>query len=198
MMSSTEEDFELEMRSLPGVLNVGITHRENGDVGGVTLVVYGQDAASIRSVALQIVSLYYPEAVVSVEDVSYSMTPRGEEINRVALVRVDFDTDQGVCEVQLSYGGRVGVGRSKSGPLVGGAEATLAALEDIGFKVPFYLVEVTNVMTVRGWPVIVTLRSLSNEGDRLGIAQSDNEMVGSARATLDALNRFLAAMGQFA
>jgi len=30
MISSSEEDFELELRSLPGVLNVGISHAENG------------------------------------------------------------------------------------------------------------------------------------------------------------------------
>jgi len=62
MMSSTEEDFELELRSLPGVLNVGIKHRDNGDVEGVTLVVFGQDPGAVRVIAMQIVSLYYPDA----------------------------------------------------------------------------------------------------------------------------------------
>jgi hypothetical protein len=30
--STIEEDFELELRSLPGVVNVGIVHSEEGDV----------------------------------------------------------------------------------------------------------------------------------------------------------------------
>ena len=36
MMSRTDEDFELELRSLPGVLNVAMSHRDNGDVDEVT------------------------------------------------------------------------------------------------------------------------------------------------------------------
>lgn len=198
MMTPTEEDFELELRSLPGVLNVGIAHRDNGDVESVTLVVYGQDPAAIRSVALQVVSLYYPDATVTVEDVNYALTPRGDEISRVSLVRADFNAVEGICEVQLNYAGRIGIGRAETGPLIGGAEATLSALADLGFDVPFYLVEVTNVATVRGWPVVVTLRSLANEGDRLGIAQSDGDLVSSAKATLDALNRFLSTLHTFA
>jgi len=58
MMSSTEEDFELELRSLPGVLNVGIKHRDNGDVEGVTLVVFGQDPGAVRVIAMQIAVSY--------------------------------------------------------------------------------------------------------------------------------------------
>ena len=46
MMSRTEEDFELELRSLPGVLNVGKTHRDNGDVDVVTLVVNSKDPSA--------------------------------------------------------------------------------------------------------------------------------------------------------
>ena len=30
MTSTIEEDFELELRSLPGVVNVGIRHRDDG------------------------------------------------------------------------------------------------------------------------------------------------------------------------
>ena len=47
---------------------------------------------------------------------------------RVALIRADYDTTDGFCEVQLSVDGRTGIGRAGSGPLIGGAEATLAAL----------------------------------------------------------------------
>ena len=37
MTATTEEDFELELRSLPGVLNVGISHGDSGEVDAVTL-----------------------------------------------------------------------------------------------------------------------------------------------------------------
>lgn len=191
MISPSEEDFELELRSLPGVLNVGVLHRENGDVDAVTLFVRGQDPGAVRDLALQVTSLYFPDAVVTIEDASQEPTVPGRQGARVILAKTDFRVDEGISEVHLSYEGRVGVGRSDCGPLIGGAEATLDALRELGFEIPFYLVAVTSVATVRGWPVIVTLRPLANDGDRIGIAQADGDIVSSARATLDALNRFV-------
>ena len=73
MMSRTEEDFELELRSLPGVLNVGITKHANGDVNVVTLVANSKDPLATRSAATQIASLYYPEAAVVVEDANRAL-----------------------------------------------------------------------------------------------------------------------------
>jgi hypothetical protein len=191
MMPPTEEDFELELRSLPGVLNVGMGHRENGDVDTVTLIVHGQDPGSIQGVALQIASLYYPDAVVTVEGADLDTAERIGENGRVALVRAAFDGPENACEVQVNFAGRIGTGRSVSGPLIGGVEATLAALRDVGFDVPFYLIGAVNVATERGWPVMVTLRSNLNDVDRIGIAQSDGDLASAAKATLDALNRYL-------
>lgn len=191
MMSPTEEDFELELRSLPGVLNVGISHCDGGDVDAVTLVVDGQDTVAIKGVASQIASFYYPEAAVHVED-AHRTDPLLESVGaRVSLVRADFNAEDGICEVQLNIAGRIGVGRSGSGPLIGGSEATLAALRDLGYEVPFYLVAVVNVSTGRGWPVIVTLRSFADNEDKLGIAQAEGDVISSSKATLGALNRFL-------
>ncbi len=192
MISPTEEDFELELRALPGVVNVGFRYSEKGDVEAVSLVVRGSDTGPLRVVAKQIVSLYYPEASVTVEemkaDLSHDVRAEG---SRVMLVRAEFNSHEGFCEVQLNYDGRVGVGRSEAGPLIGGAEATLDALRDLGLSVPFYLVSSINVATVRGWPVVVTLRPQTNEPDRHGIAQAETELLSSAKATLNALNRYI-------
>jgi hypothetical protein len=194
MMSPSEEDFELELRSLPGVMSVGVDHRESGEVEAVTLFVRGQDPESVRHVALQVASLYYPTAAVTVEDANRAPNSHGHAGSRVALTGTDFNVHEGVSEVQLALNGAVGVGRSGSGPLIGGAEATLAALRDLGYEVPFFLVAVNNIATARGWPVIVTLRSLSDEGDRIGIAQSNGDLQSAAKATLDALNRYLSTL----
>ncbi len=194
MMSRTEEDFELELRSLPGVLGVGKSHLDNGDVDVVTLVVNTKDPTAIRNAAIQIASLYYPEAVVVVEDANHGLASSRAEGARVALVRADYDTTDGFCEVQLAIGGRTGIGRAGSGPLIGGAEATLAALRDLGYDVPFSLMTVTNVTNGRDWPVIVTLRSLSNDADRFGIARSEDDLISAVKATLDSLNRFLSTL----
>jgi hypothetical protein len=191
MMSPTEEDFELELRSLSGVLNVEIRHRENGDVDSVTLVTLGQDPSAVRVMATQIVNLYYAEASVIVEDATKALTPREVQVVRVALVRAEFSATNGNCDVELSFAGRVGLGRAGSGQLFGGAEATLAALRDLGYNLPFYLLTVISVATVRGWPVIVTLRPFSDGADMFGIAQADNDVTSAAMATLDALNRYL-------
>ncbi len=202
MISPTEEDFELELRALPGVVNVGFRYSDKGDVEAVALVVQSEDAGPVRVVAKQIVSLYYPDATVSVEEMqSAPIVARAGtfvESGRVALVRAEFNSHEGFCEVHLNVNGRVGVGRSQNGPLIGGAEATLEALRELGFDVPFYLVGAVNVATVRGWPVIVTLRPRANEADRHGVAQAETELVSSAKATLNALNRYLSQLEDFA
>ena len=112
------------------------------------------------------------------------------------MIRADYDTSDGFCEVQLSVDGRTGIGRAGSGPLIGGAEATLAALRDLGYDVPYSLMTVTNVTNGRDWPVIVTLRSLANDADRFGIARSEDDLVSAVKATLDSLNRFLSTLEQ--
>jgi hypothetical protein len=182
-------------------VNVGFRYGEKGDVDAVSLVVHGDDAGPVRVVAKQIVSLYYPNATVSVEEMKPVAAPaRGtsSDSGRVALVRAEFNSHEGFCEVHLNVNGRVGVGRSENGPLIGGAEATLDALRQLDFDVPFYLVGSVNVATVRGWPVIVTLRPRANEADRHGIAQAETELVSSAKATLNALNRYLSQLENFA
>ena len=50
---------------------------------------------------------------------------------------------------------------------------------------------VTKVDTSIGCSVIVALRSLAADDDRMGIAQAEGDLVSSAKATLDALNRYL-------
>ena len=112
-------------------------------------------------------------------------------VSRIALGGTEFNEHDGVSEVRLSFAGRIGVGRAGSGPLIGGAEATLAALRDLGNVIPFYLMGVTKVDTVIGCSVIVALRSLSADDDRMGIALAHDDLLASAKATLDALNRYL-------
>jgi hypothetical protein len=191
MTSTIEEDFELELRSLPGVLSVGLNHDDGGEVDAVMLLARGQDPDALRDVALQVASLYYPEALVTVEDANGAPSARGDRAARVALVWSEFNEHDGISQVQLNVAGRIGIGRSGSGPLIGGAEATLSALRDLGCGIPFYLMEATKVDTVTGWSVVVTFRSLTGMDDRMGIAQADTDLVAAAKATLNALNRYV-------
>ncbi len=68
MTATIEEDFELELRSLPGVVNVGISHLQNGEVDSVVLSVRNHDPELIRESAAQVASLYYPNASVILEE----------------------------------------------------------------------------------------------------------------------------------
>jgi hypothetical protein len=194
MSSTIEEDFELELRSLPGVVNVGMTHSEDGDVESVVLTIRNHDPEVVRESAIQVASLYYPDAAVILEEASTPRPDRGGVATaaRIALEAAEFNDRDGVSEVRLGFAGRVGVGRAGSGPLIGGAEATLSALRDLGNVIPFYLMGVTKVDTVIGCSVIVALRSLAANDDRMGIALAHDDLLASAKATLDALNRFLA------
>jgi hypothetical protein len=191
MTSTIEEDFELELRSLPGVLNVGINHRESGEVDAVVLSVRNQDPEMVRESAVQVASLYFPDAAVILEEAVGVQPLRNEITARISLARAEFNEHDGISEVHLGYAGRTGVGRAGSGPLIGGAEATLAALRDLGHVIPFYLMGVTKVDTVVGCSVIVAFRSLSSDDDRMGIAISEGDLISAAKATLDALNRYV-------
>jgi hypothetical protein len=192
MTSTIEEDFELELRSLPGVVNVGIHHQEDGGVESVILAVRNHDPDTVRESAVQVASLYYPDAAVILEETGSTVQERKvPATTRIALVDAEFNDHDGVSEVHLSFAGRLGVGRAGSGPLIGGAEATLAALRDLGNVIPFYLMGVTKVDTVIGCSVVVALRSLSGDDDRMGIARADADLVSAAKATLDALNRYV-------
>jgi hypothetical protein len=193
MSSTIEEDFELELRSLPGVVNVGMTHSEDGDVESVVLTIRNHDPEVVRESAIQVASLYYPDAAVILEEASTPRPDRGgvAAAARIALEAAEFNDRDGVSEVRLGFAGRVGVGRAGSGPLIGGAEATLSALRDLGNVIPFYLMGVTKVDTVIGCSVIVALRSLAANDDRMGIALAHDDLLASSKATLDALNRYL-------
>ena len=194
MTATFEEDFELELRSLPGVVNVGINHLENGEVDAVVLSVRNHDPETVRDSAVQVASLYYPDASVILEEAggSASETPaRGGYVARITLAIAEFNEHDGISEIHLTFGGRTGVGRAGSGPLIGGAEATLGALRDLGYVIPFYLMGVTKVDTVIGYSVIVAVRSLSADDDRMGIARAEGDLISAAKATLDALNRYI-------
>lgn len=192
MTSRSDEDLELELRSLPGVLSVNVNYSDRGDADVVTLLVISPDLESTRSEALQILSLYYPDASLEIERANETVLQMSRDQSRVAIIGAELDQSTGTAEVKLQHNGRTGIGRSASGPLIGGADATLAALRDLGIEIPFSLLSVNSVSLMNRWPVIVTLRSTRNDTDRLGIALAEGELLSSVKATLNALNRFLA------
>lgn len=124
---------------------------------------------------------------------------------RVALLRARFDSETGTSEVTLRRGAARATGRASAGPLAGGAQATLAALGVLGVEVPFYVLSVERARSVPGEPVVAVLaprradRQVDGSAtgrvpDRVGAASGAEEVEAASRATLAALNRFLASM----
>jgi len=121
---------------------------------------------------------------------------------RVRLLAASFDPGTGMSEVDLGLGAARGKGRAVVGPLVGGAQATLVALGALGIEVPYYVVSVERAPSVPGDPVVVVLapRHASEEhGDpigpvveRIGVASGADTVEAASKATLCALNRYLA------
>jgi hypothetical protein len=116
-------------------------------------------------------------------------------------VSAAFDGERGTSEVRLARGAARGTGRAPAGPLAGGAQATLNALGALGIDLPFYLVSAERVRGVPGDPVVVALspRTVGTPGapgaERVGVATGSSDVDAASRATLGALNRYIAAPG---
>lgn len=126
-----------------------------------------------------------------------SDTPTEGRRDRVGLLRAEFDPLRGLSEVSLTFHGARGTGRVPAGPLAGGAQATLVALGALGVELPFYLFSAERAHGIPGEPVVVVLAARHGTdrlqvGERIGVATGADEVEASSRATLGALNRYLA------
>jgi GGDEF domain-containing protein len=94
--------------------------------------------------------------------------------------------------VHLAHRDRLGVGRSNAGELRGSAEATMAALIELGLDPPLSLQSVsTAVQALPGSPVRVVLTDGETGAQYVGIARGQTGPEAASRATLSALNGFL-------
>ncbi|MGH9919505.1 MAG: hypothetical protein ACRD6W_11655, partial [Nitrososphaerales archaeon] len=96
--------------------------------------------------------------------------------SRVSLLAAAFDPKSGTSEVSLALGAARGIGHAPSGPLAGGAQATLNALGALGFEVPFFLVSAERAHGVPGDPIVVVLapkrtgaEGADGDAERLGV-----------------------------
>jgi hypothetical protein len=195
--SSQVSRVELELRLLPGVLSVAADVDETGGIASVSVVAVNP-APDLADEVASVTSRWGVDvgAAVTVLDFEDVFRPRGPAgppplDGRVALVEAVYDDDLGTTRVRLAYGGREGVGRSANGPLVGGAEATLDALADLGVSVPCYLFSVGRSGGGPRTPVVVLLRPRHGGANSPGVARGDVDVEAASRATLSAVNRLL-------
>ncbi len=145
-----------------------------------------------------------PYAISATAPADHPATSRAGADLRVSLLGAGFDAERGTSEVSLALGAARGTGRASSGPLAGGAQATLNALEALGMDVPFYLMSAEHAHGVPGDPVVVVLApkrgrdggDAGRAAERLGVATggggSGGDVEAASRATLGALNRLMA------
>jgi len=185
------EDLELELRLLPGVINVGFGSVDDDRSVEVILVAVHPEP-DLSATAERLARAYRTAATVEIVTIGDALiaAPGAASVDddRVRLVTARYDPDGPECEVTLALNDLSGVGRASDGPLLGAAAATLQALSSLGLTLPAHLVSVSTQSGVTNSPVRVIL----GEGDDawVGIAQAGSEPESASRATLDAFNRF--------
>jgi hypothetical protein len=186
-MSSPYDALELELRLIPGVRVVGF-----GEMNDVFLVQVGvaEDADEHelrqRATAVAAAHLDQPHVVEVIGE-------WGREGERVRMLAVIVLPDLEV-EVHLAKGGRRTIGRRRSGDEVSSAVGSvLEALEALGLDVPFKPGWSGSLPDPSGQAIAVSLEATDGTSIRWGVAVGPSPAEAAVRATLDALNRHLAA-----
>lgn len=201
-MSHDLAELELELRLLPGVLNVGFGPEEQG--GHVAVSVVARDAEpDLELVATRIARAIRQSATVEILDLSEPrqgagvLTPVPATVSdeRVALVESRVNEATGEASVVLSWKGNSANGHGASGTLVGSAVATLQALAGLGIAIDARLASVSSGQGIDNPPVRVVLRSELGPAEFIGVARAKSEPESAARATLAAFNRYAGGLG---
>jgi len=186
------DDLELELRLLPGVVNVGFSSLDEDRSVDVTVVAV-QPESDLLASAERLSRAYRTAATVEVITIGQAGVSAPDQQTqavgeRVRLVTARYDPTGKQSEVELALSERAVVGRASTGPLIGSATATLAALSALGFSLPVQLVSVSTRHGVADSPVRVIL----GQGDEAwtGIAHANSDPESASRATLDAFNRY--------
>lgn len=196
-MESGLAELELELRMLPGVLNVGFGAPE--PTGHVTVsVVAVHPDPGLEVEATRIARGFGGPASVEVTD----LTPPEQRAaaapsptvltsdERVALVTSTID-EVGHARVVLSWMGSSASGTGTAGALIGPAMATLQALDQLGVGIEASLASVSTGQGIDNPPVRVILRSTQSDAEFVGVARGITEPESAARATLAAFNRYV-------
>lgn len=179
--------LELELRRLPHVAYVGMLERDGSMI--VQLLLLGSpDVAEVRMRAEQLCRVHL--------DVPFAVEiAGGGRPARVQVVGVEVTGDEvgsARVRVELAFEGHRTVGESGSADPTGAAEATFAALRGLGAAVPFDVEAAALFEHGLGEGVVVILGSREC-GGRYGVAAGPTVEQAAVRATLHALNRYLAA-----
>ena len=206
-MSSAElgalDRLELELRKIPEVLAVGFEGSSEGSSitsdAVITVHIFvaeGTSHAAIEQQALDLGRLHIdrPLRIAIAPD-----TPPGGSraepattvvpAQRVQLVEVALTTDGAAVQVTLAFDDERRTGIGSAGPLTGAVDATLVALRDLGWLLPFSVS--SSVRLTLGGTGAVLVHLTGSAGDRFGVSSGAPAQRAAAEATLNALNRWL-------
>jgi hypothetical protein len=195
-MSNGLAELELELRLLPGVLNVGFGPVETTGHVAVSVVALDPEP-DLERVATRVTRAFRSSAAIEIIDLSppgRAAPPAARALSsdeRVALVDSAIDEATGQAVVVLSWMGSSASGAATAGALIGPAMATLRALDGLGIAVAANLSSVGTGQGLANPPVRVILRSEHDETEFVGIARGGSAPESAARATLAAFNRYV-------
>ena len=178
--------LELELRRLPRVAFVGFQDRPDTLLVQV-LALGNPDPGALRASAERACRAHLDRPFVV--EIAGGTRPSRIRLLDVQLRR-DVDDDVEV-EVHLGYEGVHTVGRARGGDPTAAAVATFEALQRLGAKVPFQVEAAALFEHVLGEGVMLVLGS-EQSGQRYGVAAGASIEQAAVRATLHALNRYLA------
>jgi len=194
--------LELELRKLPAVVAVGFEGPSAGTpvaedaILTVQLLVNDHEASpNIEQQALDLARLHLGrplQVVVTPESPETAWVTAPPEIptrSRVRIVNVSLVDNGRAVEVTLNQAQRQVVARGGSSSPVAAAGATLGALRQLGWLVPFDVASAVRLSVGSTGAVLVHL--VAPEGDRLGASSADTAERAAVKATLQALNRWL-------
>jgi hypothetical protein len=207
---SAFDELELELRQLPGVSFVGVL-----ETAATVVVQLGVEPGIDRDVLLaearRLAELHIA-GPLRIELTSMGGDAPGPlSAGRVQLLVVLPWPERQEVEVHLAQSGKRAVGRAEAGGPMQVAKATLEALEALGNPTPFEVeaairldeFSTTKVDSPEGQAerqadpagtedvVAVVLKSTESHGRRFGTSAGRTVEEAAARATLQALNRYL-------
>ncbi|HVM08607.1 MAG TPA: hypothetical protein VM345_09100 [Acidimicrobiales bacterium] len=183
----TLDVLELELRRLPNVSYVGFLDRPDALVVQV-LAVGAPDAGSVRTSAERLCRAHLDRPFHV--DLAGGSRPTRVRILDVRTAPSD-DGEGDDVEVHLGYEGVRTIGRARAGDPQAAAKATFDALTRLGARVPFQVEAAALFEHTLGEGVMLVFAS-ATAGDRYGVAAADSVELAAVRATLHALNRYLA------
>lgn len=181
--------LELELRLISGVVFVAIDAAVDGDAPAVIEIAAPgvPDPGSLRPRAEQICRARLGRPV----RVLIHSARRPSRVRLVGVNVVTAEDPRGEVVVVVDYQGRMAQGSGQAGDPRGPAAATVRALQRLGATVPFEVKAAALFEHQQDGGVMLVLDA-PGQGERYGVASGATTEAAAARATLNALNRYLA------